>query len=103
MEKIIQKAVKGGYLYPITKVRFNDKNKSANFTYVDHEWDGKTTETTILKYKEIVCAPMFWQSLFRNKTEALIPRQKFFSILFGDEGGNEGWNEAVKYLEDLIN
>lgn len=75
MDEIIKKAIEGGYDY-------------------------RGGEITL---KTFCLDPLFWQALFRNKTEALIPRQKFFSILFGDEGGNEGWNEAVKYLEDLIN
>lgn len=92
MEKIIKKSIGGGY--PNGEIETNNDGtwytESKNITNVKHQY-------------ELLCDPLFWQALFRNKTEALIPRQKFFSILFGDEGGNEGWDEAVKYLESMIN
>lgn len=88
MEKIIIKAKEGGY-------RGLDVS-SSGFQVFYSEIEG------LKSVKEAFIDPLFWQALFSNKTEALIPRQKFFSILFGDEGGEEGWNKAVEWLVDLV-
>lgn len=80
MENIIKKAVEGGYHHTLAI-------------------QGK-------QYTYLVCDPIFWQALGKScgwrEEPALKQNWEFIALSFHEINLTEGWDKAVKYLEDLI-
>lgn len=64
-QEAIKRAVENGLNETYTKIKFKDK--IVVFTYVDHEWDGKTTTTYSKTYAEFFMSPDFWSALGRSE------------------------------------
>ncbi len=86
---------------PLAQERLKGYIKKLPFLHLAGVFDNGIDGITSSLHKQFMRTE-FWVALFRNKTEALIPRQKFFSILFGDNGGEEGFEKAVEWLSNLI-
>lgn len=103
METIIKKACKGGYIY-YNLDSYKTPEKQADFLLTDYDSPSEY---------ELVCDPLFWQSLGKacgwdkdnmfyneNGCYKLISWRRV-SLKFHEINLTEGWDKAVEYLQEI--
>lgn len=105
MDKIIQKAIEGGYGKEYDRVTYKSSIKLVSLISLDHEWDGTTKSVKQISIYEVLCDPLFWQALGKacewTETEN-IKVWKFNAHEFYDINLTQGFDKAVSYLQELI-
>lgn len=98
MQEIIKKAIEGGW-----KPGYKNSSKEEHLYFVIHDYEAPTEQ-------EIVCDPIFWQSLGKACGWEEAHKENNFSKaewvyqgrMFHEINLTEGWNRAVEYLNELI-
>lgn len=111
MDKILKKAMEGGYKTHCNKVKYKEKTKVVTFIDEDHEWDGTTSWNYPTNIHEVLCDPLFWQALGKacdwdysevGKIGNYVPDWEINANTFFMTNFAQGWDKAVAYLQEII-